>query len=365
MRIKLMCFVAAVMLTGCVPQFQSDSQNDEEIIYRYKYNDFQFSDIADFQKLDTETKYEHLSLRGNVVNEKGIDKLILFSAETINKDYTQYLDSIGRNFLGDSYQPSKWKTELNSTAGEEYIRTAVYSDYELSCTNFGEFVFSEKEFDFPDESQVGINLPNGIVQYRISADKNFYIPGVQTETQKLIWKFDDALNMPHSALKNISSFSEKGVLKFNYLPAYYGLTICNAVDIIQKSPDNLISYELEKANKAGQKAVYVNRSFQFCVTANNANLHYEPLKEYDTAISIDSVLNFIDDTIAGDSYYEVKRAEMKYLLTSDTGTYNDISTVGVPVWEILISDKEHNQVFMCLIDAVSGEYSFVRVNGYV
>ncbi|MGN0633616.1 MAG: hypothetical protein ACI4JW_07065 [Oscillospiraceae bacterium] len=134
------------------------------------------------------------------------------------------------------------------------------------------------------------------------------------------------------------------------------------------SAGNVASDEFNNIGFYGKCSVVIGKDGGFLIYINQFYLDPKDItEEYDTAITFDSALEFIDKNLAENSSYTVKNADLQYMLVmQEIESYDKNKVYGlkaVPVWVFELINYQENQRYCSVINAVSGDCSFVKVKG--
>lgn len=358
MKLRPLIIAAAIMMTGCSENYELTGENDA----------FSYGDISLAQNCDSEKSYEHFKIIDGAVetvDEKNVSKMRL---EFDILDYLSGVDRIGDELLGDKYNKDSWNIyEHNPDPETDFtIRDGTYSDSRFrglfSASDNKVFVFAPKKFDINNLGSFGDKVIDNIDDF--FRDKSETLGSVKAQANKLIWLFDDSIGAEHSTLNGIYYHSDHNVVEFDFKQTVNGLEISSVPYGWEKYTGDSPSEELKRGTGLGRKSVFFNSNGDYYIDVSFPHVAAEPIEEYDEIITLDSALEYLDNNLAENLNYDMINAKLKYLVVTESSD-NETYTAALPVWEFQLINPIEKQRYVCQINAVSGESSFVKIRGAV
>ena len=224
------------------------------------------------------------------------------------------------------------------------------------------FVYAPKMFDTTAPGSFGDKITD--IREGFFKDKNTTLESVKAQAEKLIWLFDDSIGAEHSTLNGIYYHTDKDVIEFDFKQTINEIEISSVPYTLGSYSYDIYSEELKRSQGLGRKSVFVNSNEDYYIDINSPHIAAEPTEKYDEIITLDSALEYLDNNLAVNLNYDMVGAELKYLAVTES-TDSEKNTAALPVWEFQLINHTEKQRYVCQINAVSGESSFVKVKGAV
>lgn len=356
MKKRILILASALLLTGCAKGFSplsqhSDSKPDIS-------GEFEYKPISEIYDIPKDAEFDRLTLEDGCIIKSDIDGVYKLNARIDKYDFQAYTEEIGKAFVGNDYRSDNWKYHEDEIADDIVIRTAEYitDDYSftLRCNNSAGFVYSDSNMNTAFRGKSGEYLRNGASFKWKNGETAIIDIKVFDE---LIDSFNKAIGYNGTTEPDVIYKEENDMLIYDYKQKLYGLRICNMQDTVTEIQQvDLRSDEFKKASGFGNIRYVTDSDGHFKLELTGPYLSAETEEEYDSIISLDSALRFFDELIADNSGYILKNAELKYLLIKENDHYSS-----VPVWEFVLQNKAERKTYGFVLNAITGEYSFVVV----
>ncbi len=348
-----------IMLSGCAKGFEPLEHKVRDKAAELNEG-FEYSAVHDIWKYENK-RYDHLSIEENAYNENKQEMLYDFDVK-VNTDNLKYVDNIGKILVGEDYEHDKWNIETFNYGTEEETKeysTATYrsEDFQLICDSTSlMYIPKGKSFD------IEILPPDTYDEA--------YPEAFAENAVEIINRLYKAMEKTPPEIYGAVYLEESDLWEFDFRQNVNGLSVTDISFRRVDSAGNIVSDEFNNIGFYGKCSVIIGKDGEFSVYINQYYLDTKDItKEYDTAITLDSALEFIDENLAKNSNYTVKNADLQYMLVMQEIESADKNKVyglkAVPVWVFELINYQENQRYCSVINAVSGDCSFVKANGDV
>lgn len=369
MKKRIMILAAALLLTGCAKGFtpieNSEKNTDENVRLN---SDFLYADIEEALNHNSENNYEHFRILDGAVETFEMNNVCKMQLTFDTVDYLTNVDLIGTELLGEKYNKNGWSIYEHKPDPDNdlTLRDGSYSGSGFSgiftASDNAVFIFSSKSFDVSHPGTFGYKITE--LDYDFFKTDSLTLEDAKAQAEKLIWMFDDSIGVEHSDLNGIYIHNENKVIEFDFKQNINNCEISSVPYSYGAYTGGIASEDLQNASALGRKSVFFNADGSYYVDINSPHFDARPIEEYKEMITFDSALEFLDNNIANNSNYEIVDAKLKYLVVTETNA-NEKRTAAIPVWEFQLINPIEKQRYACQINAVTGDYSFVKVKGYV
>lgn len=357
MKKRILILAAALMLTSCAKGFTPLNETERDKNVELNEN-FDYSAVSDIGKYENK-EYKHLSIDNGAIKDSSVSSLYEFEAK-INTENLNHLNDIGKVLFDSEYDTNKWNIKkinygTEEAPNERSIATYLNEKKILQCSattltfKSGKSSFMAKAFP-PDV-------------YR-----NDYPPSEQKKAKDLIDRLFYAMGKTPPEFYGAVYLEDMKAWEFDFRQNNEGLTITDIGFRRNNQPGNVESEEFSNISYYGKCSVSISESEDLSVFIDQYYFDdTDKTEKYDEAITVESALEFIDDNIANNSEYTVKNAELQYMLVMHDVKTDEGNTAkalkAVPAWVFEIMNNSEKQRYGCVINAVNGNYSFVKLNG--
>lgn len=356
---KIFILLLSILLTGCAKGFTPLKRLGRDT--NIKLNEsFKYAPISDIFEHENR-EYEHLIIDDNAFNDKKINALYDLEVK-IAADNLKHLDDIGDVFFGEDYSPEKWAVQTTDYGTEEspyeHSSAAYLTDeYTLSCD-------SSTLMYLCDTINFDVDL------FPPDAYREDYPKSQAEKAKEIINKLYQAIGKTPPEFYGAVYLEGSNTWEFDFRQNIRGLNVTDIAFRRNDTPGNIISDEFANLSFYGKCSVFINEKGDLSVCINQYYLNESDINaQYDTAIALDSALDFMDKNIAANSNYTVKNAELQYMLVMHEVEGDDknksYALKTAPAWVFELVNYTEDQRYCCVINAISGDHSFVKVNGEI
>ena len=357
MKKRILILTAVMLLTGCAKGFTPLSKTERDKNVELNEN-FRYSVVSDLGKYENK-EYKHLAIENCAISNISVSTLYEFEAR-INTENLNHLDDIGKVFFEMEYDPDKWEIKKINYGTEEAPNEhsiATYSENNL----FLQCAATTLKYQSGNISFTTNILPPDMYIEEYPLTK-------QREAQDIIDRLFSAMDKNPPEFYGAVYLEDMKAWEFDFRQNIEGLTITDIGFRRNNQPGNVESEEFSNISYYGKCSVLIGESEDLSVIINQYYFDdTDKTEKYDEAITLESALEFIDDNIADNSEYTVKNVELQYMLvmhevkTDEGNSANALKAV--PAWVFEIMNNSEKQRYGCVINAINGDYSFVKLNG--
>ncbi|MBR6101315.1 MAG: hypothetical protein IKP95_02710 [Ruminococcus sp.] len=378
--IALLC-AAAIMLTACTgsdadgstPASANGTESRVTIDTPNEEYSFTLGHPKDSFSLDTSAMQHIKASDDTEIVISPPDKVYKFDYSSDDLDYNSKRDAIGRAYLGSSYNSCFWKeTQENIATGFRLIE-AVYQSEDfpevISLTNCGNFVFQPQPGLLTSVSWDGVVIQNDDTMCVLSDKSKTSYSKALERANALIKGFDEAVGRTSSREPEVSYDPKAAAVKVEYRQVVHELDLCKIRYQMLYPEQDTDHLGLWNTGSDPQEEVYLCSSDEkgYYIKVMGGTLKIVDKEEYDKMITLQSALEYLDSAVAVYFDLTVKKAELKYLLTTekgevfDDGSFNYNNSDGIPVWEIILYNQLEHQDYAYVMNVLNGEYSLVKL----
>ncbi|MBR6101317.1 MAG: hypothetical protein IKP95_02720 [Ruminococcus sp.] len=372
----LLC-AAVMMLAGCSepPKNLTESNPDT---FSAEEGEFVFDQdlLRNSASLDLEGM-EHLKAAEDmVILTPDTDKVYEFGYAWTDLDVFSRRDELGKVFLGEDYDSSLWREEKETLYNDEekirgFYEPKDWEGYFMADTNSSLFYQTDRSWH-PLGSQKKTDeqlIEDDGTEYKLSDGSSITYNEAVDIADGLMEGFESAFGREKANVTEVRYDPDEKAVTVDYFQRVHGMKICEIseeMEIHGLEPSSEDKLGAANTPSSLLKRVYVYGRDKVFFQLSGGEIDTSDINEYDKIITLRSAMECLDDYLAVNMEFEVRRAELKYLLTTEMEELDGKTVLfkhksGIPVWEVRLYNTREKREYAYLINTVSGEFSLVKL----
>ena len=375
--LAILIVISGVLITTSCSETANSQSEKESSTAVISDNGFVYDIPAEAYSLDLSGK-EHLKPANDFkVISENIDNVIEFDYSAGQSDYFQYHDDLGKYYLKDKYNVDCWDITEEVLNNGDVLHEAKYhaEGYNGSLTiNSGAFLcYCDEGFNLADN--ISFDKGDTVIfdddtEYKLNDGTSITYGTAVKMTEELIKGYETIVNgKDTSEISEVTYNEEKKAIKVNYLSRINGLKISKIKTVMNLNSIEEDQLSVHTSNDFPRKQAYVYSS-DGCgrlLVIDCGELVISETAKHDKIITLQSSIDYLDSSVAKHLNFEVRGAELKYLLTaSENKQANGDITLGdphgIPVWEIILYNSTEDQEYAFVMNAIDGKISLIKIN---